>query len=292
MGRVRLPPSVRRRDLAVLIVAATLAVSLAGCGAPKAVPAGIPVDENGDALPTLQGVVVDEAIRPLAGATVRLLATGEAATTDADGHYELRRPTLVAETALVTASLAGFETRTQQALLSGHTSATLDFILPVDPPPVARVDVLQHTGHVRCTARAPGPAPADAVGCEPDHGDSGEDPGPPAWIWAIEPDEAFAGLVAQVVWEAESPASSELHAWLQAPVAGGRGGEVYAEVTGPSPLRLELPEDVARALPRWTAVWLMVELPPGAAGAKVQQVHEDYASLFYVDPAPAGYTLG
>lgn len=272
--------------------AIVLVLALGGCGSPKAVPAGIPVDEHGDALPTLQGVVVDEAIRPLAGASVRLLATGEGATTDADGHYELRRPTLVAESALVTASLAGFMTRTQQAQLSGHASATLDFILPLDPPPVPRVDVLQHTGQVRCTARTPGPAPADGVGCEPDHGDSGDVPTPPPWIWSIEPDVAFAGLVAQVVWAAESPASSELHAWLQAPVLGGRGGEVYADVTGPSPLRLELPQDVARAQPRWSAVWLMVELPPGAAGAKVQQVHEDYASLFYVDPAPPGYTLG
>ena len=268
-----------------------LALALAGCGGGQSVPAGIPVDEAGRALPTLQGVVVDEAIRPLAGADVRLLASGVNATTDAEGRYAIRRPTLAAEAALVTASRPGYASRTQQVQLSGHASATLDFILPLEPAPLPRVDVLQHAGQVRCAARTPLPPPAGDVQCAPDHGDSGEDPAPPAWIWAIDAEAALAGAVVQVVWDATTPGTQALHAWLQAPVAGGRGGERFAEVTGESPLRLELPEAAARAMPRWTQLWVMVELPPGQAGMNAQQVYDGYASLFYVDPAPPGYVL-
>jgi hypothetical protein len=268
-----------------------LALALAGCGDGHVPPAGIPVDAQGNELPTLQGVVVDEAIRPLAGATVRLLLSGVDATTDADGHYEIRRPTMAAEPTLVTASLPGFRTRTQQAQLSGHTSATLDFILPADPLPLPRVEVLRHTGQVRCAARTPLPPPADGLQCEADHGDGGNQTAPD-WAWPLDPDVALAGAVVQLVWDPTTPGTQALHAWLQAPVAGGRGGERFGEVTGESPLRLELPEAAARALPRWTNAWVMVELPPGQAAANVQQAYDGYASLFYVDPAPPGYTLG
>ncbi len=270
---------------------AVLVLALAGCGEGHQATAGIPVDEHGDELPTLQGVVVDEAIRPLPGARVRLLPGDVDAITGDDGHYEIRRPTAQAEATLVTASADGFKARTQQVQLSGHTSATLDFILAVDPPPLPRVEVFQHTGEVRCAARTPLPPPADGASCDADHGDSGERPEPPKWIWPIEPDVALAGLVVQLAWEPTTPGTQQLHAWLQAPVAGGRGGERYAEVTGEGPLRLELPEAAARAQPQWTAVWVMVELPPGTPAANVQQVYEGYASLFYVDAAPPGYTL-
>lgn len=269
-----------------------LAVALAGCGGGHAVPEGIPVDEAGKALPTLQGVVVDDAIRPLAGAVVRFLLGGVNATTDADGHYEIHRPTMTAEATLVSASREGYKTRSAQVQISGHTSATLDFQLEVDPAPVSRVEVLQHTGSPRCTALTPLPAPLDRVQCEADHGDGADHP-TPDWVWAVEPDVALAGAVVQVDWDATTPASSRFHAWLQAPVAGGVGGERYGEVTGASPLRLELPEDVARAMPRWTAVWVCIELAPGDApiAANGQQVYDAFASLFYVDPAPAGYML-
>ena len=271
-----------------------LAVALAGCGGKADVTEGLPVDDDGKVLPTVQGVVVDDAIRPLGGATVRFLFSGVNVTTDENGHYEILRPTLAAEQTLVTASRDGYKTRTQQVQLSGHTSATLDFRLEADPPPTARVEVFQHTGTVRCNAVTGLPAPADRFGCEPDHGDSGEDPAPPEWIWTMEPDVALAGAVVQIVWDATTPASTDLHAWLQVPVAGGRGGERVAEVIGTSPLRLELPEEAARDMPRWTALWVCVEIAPGQAlvGADVQQVYEGYASLFYVDPAPPGYTLG
>lgn len=270
-----------------------LALAVAGCGGKADVAAGLPVSDDGKVLPTVQGVVVDDAVRPLAGVTVRFLFSGVNATTDADGHYEILRPTLAAEQTLVTASRDGYKTRTQQVQLSGHTSATLDFRLESDPPPMARVEVFQHTGTVRCTAVTPLPAPADRWGCEADRGDSGEHPEPPKWIWPLEPDVALAGAVVQVVWDATTPASTQFHAWLQAPVAGGLGGERIGEVTGTSPLRLELPEEAARALPRWTSVWVCVEVAPGQAlvGANVQQVYEGYASMFYVDAAPPGYVL-
>src|ERR1041385_1596606 len=61
---------------------------LAGCGQPPPVPQGIPVDTHGRALPTLHGVVVDEAVHPLPGVIVRFLGTDVNVTTDQDGAYE------------------------------------------------------------------------------------------------------------------------------------------------------------------------------------------------------------
>lgn len=66
-------------------VAALLFIALAGCAQDE--PAGAAVaDEPADGMVRLAGVVVDEAIRPVAGARVELDGTTNA-TTDADGGF-------------------------------------------------------------------------------------------------------------------------------------------------------------------------------------------------------------
>jgi hypothetical protein len=71
-----------------------LVVLVAGCGSPA--PDGAPglgpdvtLDED-SALGVIAGVVVDQAIRPVAGATVELEGTGRNTTTDAGGSFLLR----------------------------------------------------------------------------------------------------------------------------------------------------------------------------------------------------------
>jgi hypothetical protein len=263
-----------------------LALALAGCGGGAEVPVGIPVDDEGKALPTLQGVVVDEAIRPLAGAFVRLLGSDLNATTDAEGHYELRRPTLVAEQVLVTASLAGYRTQAQQTQVSGYTSHTLDFILQLDPPPVARVEVLQATSTVTCYATTPLPPPADAMECELGGNKA-------AWAWNVLPDRAWSGTIVEVHWDATSAFADNAHGWIQGPEFEGHPGPVLVEATGASPLRFELTQEQARAVPRNSAIQIALQpvATSGAVGLAVNQVYETYASMFYVDPAPPGYQL-
>jgi hypothetical protein len=265
---------------------------LAGCSAAPPVPPGIPVGASGHALPTLEGTVVDEAIRPLAGAEVRLLGTGVFATSDDGGHYAIQRPTGRAEATLVTARKAGFVPLTQQAQVSGHRSARLDFVLSLDATLVPRVDVLEYRGTLRCAVGVAAAGQSTGVDCDPDRRDA-EDKLPP-WLWDVNPTPNLAGAVVEVAWEAQSPGAAVLHAWLRAPMAGGQGGEVVAEATGPSPLRLEVPRAVAEAMPRWNAVRLGVDLAEGdtPGAASQDQRFDAVASLFYVDPAPAGYRVG
>jgi hypothetical protein len=275
-----------------------LGVLLAGCLDGGSVPAGLPLDASGDPLPTLHGIVVDGAIRPLPGAVVRFLASeGVNATTDEEGRYEIRRPTARAEDILVTAAKDGFLAKTQRSQVSGHRSIRLDFVLEADPSIVPRVEVLKHSGLVGCDAVAAVAGQRLAQGCDDDEAVYNWEGGrseAPSSIWDMNPTPGFAGAVVEVDWEAATPGSTELHARLRGPLAGGQPAPTLAEATGPSPLRLEVPADLARDFPRWTALRLYVELAPGqdvpAAGA-VDQPFDAFASLFYVEPAPPGYVL-
>lgn len=277
------------RPLAAL---ALLPLLLAGCSGRPLVPPGIPVDASGHALPTLEGVVVDEGIHPLAGATVRFLGTGVAATTDGEGHYAIQRPTGRAEATLVTAAMPGFVPKTQQVQVSGRTSAHLDFALEADATLVPHLDLLKYTGTLRCAVGVAGAGQQTGLDCDPDRRDD-HDVLPP-WLWEIDPTPNLAGAVVEVSWQAQSPAAEVLHATLTAPMAGGRGGEVVADAAGPSPLRLEVPRAVAEAMPRWTAIRLAVDVAEGdtPGAASQDQRFSAVAALFYVEPAPPGYQVG
>lgn len=272
---------------------------MAGCLGGATAPAGLPLDEDGDPLPTLHGTVVDGAIRPLPAVVVRFLSSeGVEATTDEDGRYEIRRPTDRAEQVLVTATKEGFLAKTLQSQVSGHRSIRLDFVLDPDPSIMPRVEVLKHSGLVGCEAVAEAGGQRLSHGCDDDeavYNWEGEQSEAPSSIWDINPTPGFAGAVVEVHWEAATAGSSELHARLRGPLAGGQPAPALAEATGPSPLRLEVPADAARSFPRWTALRLYVELAPSGdvpAAAGADQPFDAFASLFYVEPAPPGYTIG
>ena len=290
-------PQPRRTLLAALAV---LALAAAGCSDKAAIPAGIPTDGDGEALPTVHGVVVDEAIRPLEGAQVRVLGTDILTYTDEDGRYQILRPTFTAESVLLAAVLQGYQPLTHEVQLSGHRSMAMDFRLQVDPFMVPHLEVYNQRGVLPC--RATGPVPPGAVACEPPRFsiDKGIVPPPTTFEWPLDTGINLAGAVLQVHWEAETDLARELRATLRGPVVGccvdgegGSMGDIHAEVTGPSPLRLELPEAAARGFPAWSALWLEVGLPDGGdqpAFTRAQTV-DAFATLFYVDPAPPGYVL-
>lgn len=287
------PGSVQSMQPAPCALSVLLVLLLSGCTEGSDAPPGLPLDDRGRVLPTLYGIVVDAAIRPLAGAEVRILGGEAAVRTDEGGRYELHRPTGRAEDVLVTATMQGFLTRTQQSQASAHQSHRLDFVLEADPHVVPHVTILEHGGTMRCTAAVAAVGQGEGVACDADRR---VDDRVAPWMWEINPTPNLAGAVVEVYWDAMSPLSQTLTAWLRAPTAGGEGGDVVAQATGTSPLRLEVPEDQARAMGRWTGIRLHVDLAeqdgglPGAAPR--EQRYTAYASLFYVDAAPSGYTLG
>ncbi len=274
------------------LVPALAALLMAGCGQPAPVPAGIPVDAHGDPLPTVHGVVVDEAIRPLPGVAVRLLGTDLTATTGDDGAYQIRRPTLRAEHVVLSASKPGFVTRAAQVQVSGHVPAKLDFRLDDDPSVLPHVEVLKQSGSLPCSVRLATPAAALGLACPGDLLPTAASTAPPAWTWILDADPGLAGAVVELHWDSATPASGDLRARLAVPLAGGKGGDTVAEDAGGSPLRLEVPEQAARAMPRWTGILVEVDLTGSSASAlSLEQGFDAFATLFYVDAAPPGYVL-
>jgi Carboxypeptidase regulatory-like domain len=271
---------------------------IAGCADARDAVAGLPVDDKGAPLPTLYGVVVDGSIRPLAGAVVRFLGSEANATTDADGRYEIHRPTRQAEVVLAAAYMPGFVPLTHQVQVSGHVSARSDFVLEIDAYTVPHVDVLKREGTLGCRARLSFGGVDQPVSCDqPNPTAPNADPQASS-SWQLDPTPGLAGLVVEVHWTAATDLSRQLHASLWAPLAGGpRGvtGDLQAETSGESPLRLEVPEETARGFPRWSSVVLFLRLADhqgdAPLGLSVDQGYEAFATLFYVDPAPAGYTL-
>jgi len=252
-----------------LHVAVIVAMSVAGCGGRDAVPAGVPVGEDGSALPNLEGFVVDDAIRPMQGVLVRILFSDVNATTDAEGHYAIHRPTFLAEDVLLSAAAPGYQPRTQQVQVSGHRSTRMDFRLEPDPYQSPRIEVLSQTISLGCQATL-GLGPLPGAGCNPPNPFDSLLPAAQTKVWPIDTTVGLAGAVLEVYWDQQTDLSEQLHVSLRGPVAGccagggtssGSMGEVHADVTGSSPLRLELPEEAARAFPRWTALWLEVRLP-------------------------------
>lgn len=276
-----------------------VALFLAGCSGGSTPTPGLPVDATGAELPSLEGYVTDDAIRPVAGALVRLLTTPAVnATTDAEGHYAIRRPTFEASETFVTATAPGFTPRTQQIQLSGYRSGRLDFRLQADAYEIPRVEVLHQTDTLACQVTHNATGAPQPVPCVPQAPAITGDPPPDPNQWLIEVAPNLAGFVAELHWDATTPATQTLHFWLEGPVAGGFHGDagtVLATATGPSPLRVEIPEDVARTIARWTSINVRVGVPPPSAATPVtlapDQVYDAYASVFYVDAAPPGYRL-
>lgn len=277
-----------------------LSAALAGCGSQAPVPAGIPVDGQGDPLPTVEGFVVDEAIRPMANASVRILGEDVESRTDDKGHYALLRPTFAAENVLVTARAPGYVPRSAQVQASGQTSSRIDFRLEPDPYQVARQEILQHRGTVACQAHVAG----HGQPCDPPRVSltSGIEWADLTSTWMLETSMGLAGAVLQVHWDAETPLTERLTVRLRGPVVGcceqqqvRHDDPVLAEVTATSPVRLEVPEAAARGFPSWSALWLEIDVPEAHASVPAafarQQSYDAYASLFYVDPAPPGYQL-
>jgi hypothetical protein len=273
-----------------------LVITISGCFSGPAPTPGLPVDAKGKVLPTVHGFVVDEAIRPMEGVRIHFLGTNVSTYSDKNGAYALHDPVTQFHQALVVAFKPGFLPRTQQVQVSGKISARLDFGLQINPHSVPHTEVLDHRGMARCDGRITAAGQQFGIDCQ--GGPSRDGDPPPSWMWEITPTPNFAGAVLQIHWNPAYPDSERLHIWLLGRVAGGIGGELWANVTQGSPVRLEVTEQQARAMPEWTALRLHVDLAetggpiPGATAVVARdQLYQAIATVFYVNPAPPGYVV-
>jgi hypothetical protein len=131
------PQRFRRRAFSMVGMAALVAgVSMAGTRLPShnrpAVPASMPemavveaasaaaAEASSMSMVTLSGRILDEAGKPLVGATVLRKGTSLGASTDASGHYTLRVPAALAASTTLQYGYAGYN---DQELRAGETSA-------------------------------------------------------------------------------------------------------------------------------------------------------------------------
>ena len=288
-----------RRTLPVAIHGLVLALVLAGCaedGSPETQEAD-PVDalelEATDTTGVLRGVVVDDAIRPLAGVLVELSGTGNGSVeTSDDGVFGFQD--LPPGTYFVKASRIGYFGAQQ----------TVEVVAGVDDPPVVKVmlrrDVTyqafvesrQYEGFIQCTSSV-------LVLCGIPNVLTGDEITSDRFAW----DQAFADggahIQAEMVWDSTQALSPELYFEMEAlndacENSNDDVGRFLNNTSGPSPIYATVNAtqiqawSVGSTCPLWISVF-----SGGAAGTPVgftvQQRFTMYFHTFVGYAPPSGW---
>ena len=237
----------------LLVVAFVLAAGLAGCSDPAAPAEDEPAFETLGLEATsttgvIRGVVVDDAVRPVAGATVTLASTGAVTTTGDDGLFGFSD--LGPGTYFLQVSKVGFFATQQSA----------DVVAAVAEPPVVKVllkadvsylpyaNLLVYDGWIECTTSfvvlcgAPNTLePIFCAGAE-------QPPLPPlppicygnltndrfTWYFHYEPNMTW--MQTEMVWESSQALSVELTLEMETLSPGCEDDDYYFNVDGPSPI--------------------------------------------------------
>lgn len=127
---------------------AVIALFLAGCGQPAASGDDAGNDRASD-VGFLEGVVVDEAIRPLSGINVSL-SDGRFAVTGTDGTFAF--PDTAAGVYVLRATGVGYaDSVTTVTVLASEPTPLVKVVLISDPSTLAYADVYVHEGFVQCS---------------------------------------------------------------------------------------------------------------------------------------------
>lgn len=241
----------RVRRLALALIALALAGCFSGGDGPTG-DTGVQASATG----VLHGVVVDEAIRPVDGADVRLaLPDGGARnlTTGDDGLWSFRD--LPAGAYVVRVVRDGYlEQSTQANVTAGLADPpAVRIVLAVDQRVVAAVDAYLFDGYLQCSFTAVAvrqacdadelarPACGATGGCS---GNLSEDAFMAVHTVAR---PGMAYIQSEVTWEASSDLGASLGAVPGARDPSNGGLQDYTGVEGPSPLIVPLPGDIANA---------------------------------------------
>lgn len=258
---------------AVLLVAG-LAGCLGGAGQPAEGASTTGVGTGAGGLGAVAGVVVSEAIVPLAGASVGLEPGGLAATTDAEGVF--RFSGLEPGSYTLAVSLAGFVAQTV-AVAAGQ--GLVQVILATDTSATAYVEAYVHDGFMDYSANVAGARTSNNNA----------------------PNYTFDGRVpdaiqVEIVWESTQAFGSRMDLTLIAN-DGGTLLPVAGRADGPSPLMVHLDQATIQEFGFGPDVLLDVavfvggeELAPGAgAGLALQQPFRLFTHMFYGYAPPDGW---
>ena len=267
----------------------TLAVLLAGCGSPR--DAAGPAAERDDQDSVLHGLVVDEAIRPILGATVTLVGLNLSATTEVSGEFAFP-DTLPREQPLVMIVTAdGFQSTSRQASLPPVGGMELTITMRPAPSDEGYSQVLHFTGFLSCQGSvATGEDDPHDVQC---HGNAV--PMQDSWEFAVDP--GLLTAIVEVTWTSAQPLAEGLGANL---TKVDLPGPPLSETVGRTPLRLVIPQlRSAQLFANGGDIRLVVYAQPitdedeqaVAASVAVNQQFDAYASLFYGVPPDPSYSF-
>jgi hypothetical protein len=293
------------RALAALLAAALLA-GCAGQGAPATPSTGPAVDAM-----RIAGLVESDALVPLANATVAIASLNLSVVTDARGLFAFEP--LPPRAYLVEASLAGYRSQPLVAR-PGTNEGSLDFVLQRVQPVLPYRNAYSFDGHIECGAEAliisgPCDAAAQEAGVPPVLDNTSS--------FRLAMEAGWRSIIVDVVFDPEANPGMD---GLRLAVRGPRDGdaldryEQYGRFHGSAPYTVRL--DAGEAYPDGTApvdgnqtalvldaypqghAWHAACDPTGldgrclaglGAGANID--FSLYVTVFYVEPAPEGFTL-
>ncbi|HUR25544.1 MAG TPA: carboxypeptidase-like regulatory domain-containing protein [Candidatus Thermoplasmatota archaeon] len=283
-----------RPPLAVLVFLVSILAGCSGGGDGGAGPVDIPV---GAGRAVLSGVVVDESIRPVAGAVVDVTDSGLEATTDEAGEFLLPVPVGSHLLEVRHASFAPIQ-ETVSVPETGLRGLTLRLSLSASEAPYEAL--LKYDGFVVCSL---GISLIFSEEC-------GEGVGTPAGRVGKQGNNAIRydfqsespslkTIVVEQVWEPTSDAGREMLVivatnWTCEPACGG--DPVGAgNVQGPSPLLLRVDEaDLAPHLQDPATVFTTYTLARNdvsQVNVLLNQGFQLFVTLFYREGAPEGYSF-
>lgn len=267
--------SSRLRVIAMLLTG----ILLAGCTKDEG-----PVQTSAIEPGYLTGTVTDIAMVPLAGVNVTVEGTNESALTDAAGAFTF---TLLPGEYVVLAAHGDHKTGALRASVLSAQPSTLAFTLDPIPRITPRVEVAEAAGYLGCGAYVLRSGERTLVPCG--ENDPNEQPDVE---FPLMTREGLETIVVEVAWEAGTDAARSLR--IDAAIRNGDELVALGAVEGRSPLSLPIPgrlvEGDSIVVTASPAGSFLDEEAGADAGFVLQQDFTAYASLFYYEAAPGGYS--
>lgn len=302
--------------LACLLLAAFALSGCSGGGSPEDEPGqdlaeDAPEIEVTETTGGIRGVVVDDAIRPIKGATVEVMGTGKTMTTDETGLFAFSG--LLAGPYFVKAGHPLYDVQQQNVeVVAGVADpAPVKFLLTRVILQNPYYTTLKFDGFIVCSTNvgAPGAGYLLSEECGEGVGVECVDPNVPCgrvggqgnnfvqFDFVVESDQAKS-LIVEQVWEPTSEAGKGLYSpvslnWFCDPVCGG---DTFLTIDGESPTYgyagnatladLELTTNTTISVFTWAS-------PAGTTGASLtlNQPYQEFVTISYFLPLPEGWSF-
>jgi hypothetical protein len=272
----------------VLAILLASAVTLAGCSSPEAEQAKTP---SAGKLPALHGWVFDAALRPLKGVTVKVLDTNSSTTTNDEGFYGFDGLP-IEQFLVVVATKELFKVSSKQVTLTDEFATRLNFTLEQVPVKRASTEVRKFDGYIPCQGEV-------AINDQPYRFDCNAQIEQALNVFQFTVNEDLAGAVIEILWKPQTPVSESMGAKLET-LNLGELNVVLGEVVGSSPLRIQVPEAVAKKYYVAGGVMRLTvhaesngdEVESGiGASVMVRQTFQAFATLCHVLPPHPAYSF-